>query len=335
MKKLNKRQIASFCCQLKMLLAAGLPFLEALKVFQNISRQKGYEDIISKISHGHTIAQSMQELFPPIFISSIAGAQKAGNLEEVLGRLSKYYEDRAELEEKIRSALIYPVFVVVLCFCCLSLVCLFVLPGFKDLFKDLGTDLPLFTQIIVNAGDGLKKVWFIPPIIGVALGIAVARYRRTEKGALVLDELFLKIKYFRREQIIHSFRTLGSLLAGGDPILGALRITAETNNNQAFRKILFEIRQAIEIGEQLSHILSCYKLFPKEVIQMVSVGENTGKLAEMLFSICSFYERQRELHIKRFTAMLEPALTLFIGIVVGIVALAVFLPMVNMISRLQ
>jgi type IV pilus assembly protein PilC len=267
--------------------------------------------------------------------SSVEGAEKSGNLEEVLARLSKYYEDRAEVEEKIKSALIYPSFVIILCLVSLIVLFFFVLPGFKTLFLDLDADLPLFTQIIINSGDVLSKYWYIPLSMLAALCVFIPRYKRTIHGALIMDMLSLKIKFLRRGHVIQSFRSLGSLLAGGIPIVEALKTTAHSSRNLAFQNIIFNIKEGIENGIRLSEALSQHKIFPMESIQMLSVGENSGKLAEMLLSISDFYEKEREIAIKRFTTMLEPALTLVVGLVVGIIAIAMFLPMVNMISKLQ
>jgi type IV pilus assembly protein PilC len=310
-----------------MLLSAGVPLLEGLRIVKNISKRKEYESLIQKISEGGSLARAMRNFFPPMVSSSIEGAEKAGNLEEVLARLSKYYEDRAEVEEKIKSALIYPCFVIILCLVCLFVLFFFVLPGFKTLFEDLDAELPLFTRIIVNSGE----VWYIPVSMLASLCVSFFWLRRTKR----MDAMILKVKFLRRGEVIQIFRSLGSLLAGGIPIVEALNTAARSSRNKAVQNIIINVREEIENGVRLSEALAQHKMFPKESVQMLSVGENSGKLAEMLLSISDFYEKERETAIKRFTTMLEPAMTLFVGLVVGVIAIAMFLPMISMISRLQ
>lgn len=328
---LTSREISRFCGQLKMLLASGVPLLEGLRIVKNISRRGEYESLIQKISEGGSLAGAMQNSFPPMVTSSIEGAEKAGNLEEVLSRLSKYYEDRAEVEEKIKSAMIYPCFVIILCLVCLIVLLFFVLPGFKTLFADLDAELPLFTQIIVNSGEAFSNYWHVPLSIIIAFCLSISRFRNTRR----MHALILKIKFLRRGEVIQVFRSLGSLLAGGIPIIEALNTAYRSSRNKAVQNIIINVKEEIENGVRLSEALAQHKMFPKESVQMLSVGENSGKLAEMLLSISDFYEKERETAIKRFTTMLEPAMTLIVGLVVGVIAIAMFLPMISMISRLQ
>ena len=332
---LSKRRIARFCGQLQILLSSGVPLLESLRIAKNILRRKEIDGIIGRISEGEPLEKAMQGCFPPLVTNSIGCAEKAGNLEEVLGRLGKYYEERAEVEEKLKSALIYPIFVMVLCALSLIVLFLFVLPGFKSLFLDLEADLPFFTRCIIGLGDISSKFWHVPFAVILGAGILFGRYRRTEHGVKRIDGWALKIRSHCREQIIQGFRTLGSLLRAGLPITAALDTTANSSRNSVFKRIILEIKGSIENGERLSAVLSRYSIFPRESIQMIAVGENSGTLAEMLLNISSFFEKEREVFIKRATTLLEPVMTLFVGAMVGIIALAMFLPMINMISRLQ
>jgi type II secretory pathway component PulF len=334
-RNLSKREVSRFCGQLKMLLSSGVPLLEGLNIIKSMSPRKEFDTLIQQVSEGESLARAMEGHFPAVVASSVASAERAGNLEEVLDRLRGYYEDRAETEEKMKSALIYPSFVTILCLLSFVVMVFFVLPGFKDLFLDMETDLPLFTRIIMNLGEILSKFWYLPFLFAFAVGALFFRFRRTGRGALALDRWMLRIKWLSREQITQGFRTLGSLLQGGIPIIEALNTTVESLRNRAFRKIMLEIKDAVENGEKVSEALSRYGIFPRESIQMISIGENSGKLDEMLLGISEFYEKEREVFIKRVTTLLEPALTLLVGLMVGIIAIAMFLPMINMISGLQ
>jgi type II secretory pathway component PulF len=332
---MKKREIARFCAQLEILLSAGIPLLEALSLVKDILKGKQYGEIIQKVSDGESLAVAMKKYFPPMVISSIESAERVGNLEEVLKRLLKYYDERAEVEDKIKSSLIYPTFVILLCILSLFIMFVFVLPGFKGLFVDLGAELPLLSRIIINTGEYVSMVWYIPILIILFLSIFIINYRKSKRGALIVDGWILKIRVFSREQIIHSFCSLGSLLCGGISIMEALGSTAGSLNNKAYQEIVYKIKDEVEDGERLSSAIAKHKIFPKNAIQMLKVGENSGKLGEMLINISSFYEKEKELFIKRFTAMLEPMLTLFVGIVVGVIAISMFLPMITMISKLQ
>ncbi len=331
----TKRQIAHFCDQLKMLLVAGVPLLEALQIVNNISSSNRYESLINMIAEGQSLAQAMGGSFPQMVISSVEGAEKSGGLAEALENLSNYYEHQAEVEDEIKSALVYPGFILALCFLSMFVLLVFVLPGFKSLFADMGAELPLLTMLLINFGDMFSRFWLLFFVVIVLGCLLIVFYKRTNKGALRIDQLLLKIGFVRKQQVINAFRSLGSLLKGGVPIIEALNTAASSSSNKAFKNIFFHIKAEIENGNSLSDVLKRQPVFPKESFQMISVGENSGRLAEMLLSICDYYERERQVAIKRFTALLEPCLTLFVGIMVGVIAVSMFLPMMNVISQLQ
>ncbi|MBU1026385.1 MAG: type II secretion system F family protein [Candidatus Margulisbacteria bacterium] len=318
-----------------MLLTAGVPLLEALQIVNNISSTNKYESLINEIADGQSLAQAMNGSFPQMVISTAQGAEKSGSLAEALENLSKYYEHQAEVEDKIKSALVYPGFILALCFLSMFVLLVFVLPGFKSLFADMGAELPLLTKLIIAFGDVFSRFWSLFFIAVVSVYFLIVFYKRTHKGGLQVDQILLKIGFIRKQQVINAFRSLGSLLKGGVPIIEALNTAASSSTNQAFKNIFFHIKAEIENGNSLSDVLKRQPVFPKESFQMISVGENSGRLAEMLLSICDYYERERQVALKRFTALLEPCLTLFVGLVVGFIAVSMFLPMMNVISQLQ
>jgi len=331
----SKREISRFCGQLRMLLASGIPLLEALRIIGSLLRNRGIEALMERVSEGDSLGRSMGIDFPSLVASSVECAETAGNLEEVLGRLSKHYEERAEVEEKLKSALIYPAFVTVLCVLSLVVLFIFVLPGFKSLFLDLDADLPVLTQVILGAGEMVSEFWYVPFLTMMVSGALFFHYKRSERGSRAIDTLLLKLRFVSSGHVMHAFRTLGSLLQAGIPISAALATTASSSQNSAFERVMLEIKGSVENGERLSDIFSRYQMFPSAAVQMIRVGEGSGTLAEMLLNIAGFFEKEKEIFIKRFTSLLEPALTLTVGIMVGVIALAVFLPMINMISSLQ
>ena len=334
-KPLSKHQLSQFCSHLSLLLSSGVPLLEALTIVKRLSKIKGLDDMVEKINHGQSFADALGERFPPMLVSSVAAAERSGSLEEVLQQLAKYYEGRAEAEDKIKSALIYPTFVILLCFISLAMIFLFVLPGFSEMFADLEVELPLFTQGLLMVGSGLASYWYLFLFIILVGGYLSWRYVKTSKGKEKLYKTLLRSKLYTKTQIAQVFRTLGSMLAGGVPIIEALNHVVGSIKNICFRQTISELSLEIENGAKMSELLSKNKLFPLETSQMIAVGENTGRLDQMLLNVADLFERERELFIKRFTTMLEPALTLFVGLIVGLIAISMFMPMIDMISKLE
>ncbi|MGB9613593.1 MAG: type II secretion system F family protein [Candidatus Margulisiibacteriota bacterium] len=340
-RSLNKRQTATFCSQLRSLLISGMPLLEALRILDGLPQNKKHRaqlsDVIGRINDGFSLSEAASGLLPSLAIGSLRAAERAGNLEETLARLAKYYEDKADLEEKFWGALAYPAFVLILSLLSVIALIIFVIPGMKTIFADLGIEPPLITSLILNLTDGLSKFWLIISIAAAVLGFFLfktwkANPERVEK---IILRLPLAGKIVRQGLMIQGLGTLGSLLESGTPINEALSITAKTSNSRIFGKIIKETQEQVINGGRLADGLEESHFFPAEAISMVKVGENSGKLAEMLIKVADFQAKEREHLLKRFTTLLEPAMTLTVGIVVGFVVLAMFLPLVNMISKLQ
>jgi len=333
--KMKQHQLAQFCSHLSLLLSSGVPLIESLKIVSRISKIKGLDQVIEKINYGGSFAEALGDKFPPMLVSSIAAAERAGNLEQVLKQLAGYYEGRAEAEDKIKSALIYPSFVIVLCFVSLAMIFFFVLPGFSEMFADLGVELPIFTIILLTTGKILAAYWYLFLLFLLTAVCLSWRYLNTSLGREKLEKTLLKSKLYTKTHLAQVLRTLGSMLAGGIPIVEAFSHVAGSIKNVYFQKIIVGIGLEVENGAKLSELLLKNKLFPIEASQMIEVGENTGRLDQMLISVADLFERERELFIKRFTTMLEPALTLFVGLLVGLIAVSMFLPMIDMISKLE
>jgi len=213
--------------------------------------------------------------------------------------------------------------VVILCLCSVGILSFMVLPGFESMFADLGGGIPTTTVIVM----AFFKIF--PLLLAAAVMAGVLFLRQMDDGIL------LRFDFYRNSQLINAFGMLGSLLQGGVPMLEAMGIVETTTSNCSFRKIISTVKVRIAQGEKMSASLGGHAVFPGQAIQMVTVGENSGQLPEILLGIAEFYEKEREVMIKRFVSLLEPALTLIVGLVVGVVVLAMFLPMINMISRLQ
>lgn len=328
---LGKRQISRFCGQLATLLKAGVPLLESMRIVQGALDGSKMDRLIDRLQGGGSLSETLKDGFPSLVVSSVRCAEKAGNLEEVLRRLSGYYEERAEIEDRIKNALVYPCFVLALCFISLLALFVLVLPGFQSLFADLDVEVPLITRLIMGLGEAVSRAWYVPFLGSIALAVLFPRLKRTG----LVDDLLFRVGFMRQAMVIQSFRTLGSLLNAGIPISEALATTADSVSLRNFRKIILEVRHSVENGERMSDALSRYRIFPQEAGRMAAVGENSGTLADMLVHFSGLLEKEREVFIKRSLALLEPALTLLVGMVVAVIAMAVFLPMMSMLSGLQ
>jgi type IV pilus assembly protein PilC len=322
-----------------MMLAAGLPLLEALIVIKGMTTHKIYQRqftvLIDKISEGASLSEGASGLLPSLAIGSLRAAERAGNLEEVLENLSKYYEARAEIEEKIVGALLYPCFVLILSLASFFALVLLVLPGMKDLFADLGAELPLVTILLINLCDLFVSYGIMVFVVmSIILLLVISRIEAKRREQIILG-LPLIGKLYRQELVISSFATLGALIRGGNPIMEALAVTAASARSQLFQHGMLVVRDEVSNGESLSACLERTGFFPSETIQMLKVGEKAGRLDEMLLNISGFISKEREVFLKRFTAMLEPIMTLSVGVVVGFIVIAIFLPIMNVISSIK
>ena len=338
---LNNRQTAVFCSQIRSLLSAGMPLLEALRVIKGLLRNKKHiwmiDKVINLINDGQPLNVSAAGLFPLMACGAIGAAERAGNIEECLGRLTVHYENKAELQEKLISALIYPAFVLLLCLGSLLILICFVLPGLKGLFSDLNAPLPPLTSFLLNGSDLLVRSWLLWVGMALIAGVFFAGLRVKHPASLELGLLRLPLfgAFYRQELVIQALGTLGALLHGGTPILEAMRITADSSGSHFCRQVIGRSCAQVEDGVWLSESLRSTGFFPTETIQMIKIGEGSGQLAEMLVSSADFQAKQREVRLKRLTALLEPTLTLTVGGAVALIVLAMFLPLVNMISSLQ
>ena len=338
---LNKRQTFTFCSQLKSLLAAGLPLLEAITILKGRPQSKkhfsGLKKIIDKLNAGLALSEALAGLLPAMAIGSISAAEQAGDLEASLGRLATYYSEKADLDEKVLGALIYPAFVSILSLLSILVLVVFVVPGMKTLLADFDAQLPPVTCFILWLSDGFSTFW--PAFIVLSFVLAAGAFCLKRRYPDVIEKMIFRTpllsKLYTQELIIQVFGTLGSLLKGGTPIIEALKITINSIKSPMMKNILLKAGEGVTNGDKLSSRLEQGWRFPGEALQMLRIGENTGQLDQMLINIADFQAKEREVFLKRSVALIEPAMTLTVGLVVGVIVLAVFLPMVNMISALQ
>ena len=333
-------ELVVFSRQLTTLIESGIPIVGALEILLEQTQNLYFKGVIGLIlkdlKEGSSFARSITKypkIFPEIYVSMVEAAETSGNLPQILDRLSGYLEKMSALRKKIISSMIYPAIVMIMAIGATSFLIFKIVPTFAQMYKSLGADLPFITQLLVNFAETVKKriVFIIVIFIGVIIGFR--KYISTPKGKRKYHSTLLKLPIFgdvvRKVAISKFARTFATLVRSGVSIVRALDIVGKTSGNKIIEEAVTKAQGSIQEGIPLSHPLEESGIFPPMVVKMISVGERTGKLEHMLSKIAQFYEEQTEAAITALTSMLEPILIVFLGVVVGFIVIALFLPIVN------
>jgi type IV pilus assembly protein PilC len=342
-KKVQQRSVAVFTRQLATMIDAGLPLVQSLEVLSSQQDNKVFKDIIRVIREdvegGSTFAGALKKhptAFNELYTNLVVAGEEGGILDTILNRLAAYIEKAEALKKKVKSALIYPATIVTVAVAVVMILMLFVIPVFETMFQSAGQSLPLPTVIVLTLSKMIKKyiVIFIPVLI--LLFYLFKRYYKTDNGKAAVDRLLLKSPVFgplfRKIAVARFSRTLGTLVSSGVPILDGLTIVSRTAGNRAIEIAIMNARASIREGETIAEPLGRSSLFPPMVIQMIAVGESTGALDTMLSKIAEFYEDEVDVAVSNLTSLLEPLLMIFLGVVIGGVVIAMYLPIFNMAS---
>ncbi len=342
-KKVKKRAIAIFTRQLATMIDAGLPLVQSLEILSSQQESKVFKDVIREIREdvegGSTFAGALKKhprTFDDLYTNLVVAGEEGGILDSILTRLANYIEKAEALKKKVKSALVYPSTIVGVAIIVVIILMIFVIPVFETMFKSAGQTLPLPTLIVLAISRIVKRyvVILIPGII--LLLYLFRKYYRTDGGRMVIDRLILKLPVFgplfQKISVAKFSRTLGTLVSSGVPILDGLSIVSKASGNRAIETAILNARASIREGETISEPLSRSGQFPPMVIQMISVGESTGALDTMLSKIADFYEDEVDVAVGNLTSLLEPFLMMFLGIVIGGVVIAMYLPIFNMAS---
>jgi len=342
-KKVNQRAIAIFTRQLATMIDAGLPLVQSLEILSLQQEGKLFKNIIREIREdvegGSTFAGALKKhpaTFNDLYTNLVVAGEEGGILDTILTRLANYIEKSEALKKKVKSALIYPATIVGVALIVVAILMIFVIPVFETLFKSAGQNLPLPTLIVLTLSKLIKKyvVILIPALI--LLFYMARKYYQTQNGRAVIDRLLLKLPVFgpllRKIAVARFSRTLGTLVSSGVPILDGLTIVSRTSGNKTIETAILNARASIREGETIAEPLNRSKIFPPMVIQMISVGESTGALDNMLSKIAEFYEEEVDIAVANLTSLLEPFLMVFLGVVIGGVVIAMYLPIFQMAS---
>ncbi len=342
-KKVPQRSVAVFTRQLATMIDAGLPLVQSLEVLSSQQDNKVFKNIIREIREdvegGSTFAGALKKhpvAFNELFTNLVVAGEEGGILDTILNRLAAYIEKAEALKKKVKSALIYPATIVTVAVAVVMILMVFVIPVFETMFQSAGQSLPLPTVIVLTISKMIKKYIVILVPAFILLVFLFKRYYKTDNGKAVIDRLLLKLPVFgpllRKIAVARFSRTLGTLVSSGVPILDGLSIVSRTSGNRAIETAIMNARASIREGETIAEPLSRSALFPPMVIQMIAVGESTGALDSMLSKIAEFYEDEVDVAVANLTSLLEPLLMVFLGVVIGGVVIAMYLPIFNMAS---
>jgi type IV pilus assembly protein PilC len=344
-KSVKAKDLAVFTRQFSVMIGAGLPLVQCLDILGTQAEDKNFGEVIlatrADVEGGASLADAMKKhpkTFDSLFTNMIAAGEAGGILDAILKRLATYIEKAVKLKGQVKSAMVYPIAVIVIATVVVGAILWKVIPTFAQLFAGLGADLPLPTRIVIALSNGLVR--YMPFIVVgiVALVFGFRAYYRTTGGRMVIDRVVLKLpvlgNLMRKIAVARFCRTLSTLLASGVSILEALDITARTAGNAVVEEGIQTTRKSIERGETIAGPLKQTGVFPPMVVQMIGVGEATGALDTMLGKIADFYEEEVDVAVAGLLTLLEPLMIALLGGIVGGIVIAMYLPIFSLINQL-
>ncbi len=343
--KVTKKDLVIFTRQFSTMIDAGLPLVQGLTILAEQTENKTFKNILKEVVRdvgaGASLAESLgkhPKVFDGLYVNLIAAGELGGILDTILQRLATYIEKLEKLKGQIKSAMTYPIVVVAIAIIVIAVILVFVIPVFEEMFADFGSALPVPTQIVVNLSRFMKgNIHYV--IGGLVLFLFLfKKYRNTTGGRKRMDILALKLPIFgpliKKFAVARFTRTLGTMISSGVPILAALDIVAKTSGNVVLEEIIYEVRASIAEGQTIAEPLSENDIFPRMVVQMISVGETTGALDAMLEKIADFYDDEVDAAVDALTSMLEPLLMVFLGGSIGGLVIAMYLPIFKMAAAM-
>jgi type IV pilus assembly protein PilC len=340
------RDVVVFTRQFSTMVNAGLPLVQALDILAKQSENKSLQtitrNVVFDVESGNTVADAMQKhprAFTELYVNMVAAGEAGGILDTILMRLATFLEKADALKRKVKGAMIYPAVIMSVAGLAIAVLLIFVIPTFEKMFREAKVPLPLPTMIVIALSRFLKAYWWL-----VASGMGVAawmgrRYYLTKNGRLQLDRIALKLpvlgQVLRKSAISRFTRTLGTLISSGVSILDGLEITAKTAGNRVIQDAIMQSRTSIAGGDTIAGPLQKAGVFPPMVISMISVGEQTGGLDEMLTKIADFYDEEVDAAVAGLLSLLEPVMIVVLGVVVGGMIVAMYLPIFNMMDVVQ
>jgi type IV pilus assembly protein PilC len=340
------RDVVIMTRQFATMINAGLPLVQALgiladqtenKVLANVTRQVVYD-----VESGHTLADALRKhpkAFSDLFVNMVAAGEAGGILDTILLRLAQFLEKNDAIIRKVKGAMVYPVVIMSVAAIAITVLLIFVIPTFQSMFASVNLELPLPTRVVIGMSNVLKHYWWAMGGAIALAAFAITRYYKTVPGKLQIDTIMLNVPVLgdviRKSAVSRFTRTLGTLISSGVSILDGLEITARTAGNQVIHNAVMASRASIAGGETIAAPLQKSKVFPPMVISMIAVGEQTGGLDEMLSKIADFYDEEVDAAVSTLLSLMEPIMIVVLGVIVGGMVVAMYLPIFDMVNAVQ
>jgi type IV pilus assembly protein PilC len=344
--KIKTRDIVIFTRQFATMINAGLPLVQALDILSKQSENKTLKEVTRQVVYdvesGHTVADALgkhPKAFSELYVNMVAAGEAGGILDTILGRLAVFMEKNDALIRKVKGAMIYPGVIISVAVIAITVLLVFVIPTFEQMFASVNLALPMPTRIVIGMSRFLTSYWWgvLAAIIGASF--MTKRYYATPSGKLAIDRMMLRLPVLgdviRKSAVSRFTRTLGTLISSGVSILDGLEITAKTAGNRVIHDAIMLSRSSIAGGDTIAAPLAKSEVFPPMVISMIAVGEQTGGLDEMLSKIADFYDEEVDAAVSALLSLLEPLMIVFLGVVVGGMVVAMYLPIFDMINAVQ
>jgi type IV pilus assembly protein PilC len=344
--KVKLGSLVVFSRQFATMIDSGINVLKCLDILENQTKDPVLKTIIGDarrdVVGGASLTEAVQKhprVFSKLYVSMIKAAEIGGILDQILDRLATFLEREQEITSKIKGAMVYPCVVMVFAVCMVFALMMFVLPTFKDIFADFGGKLPLITSLMFGVSGFMRTFWYVVVLTPVAIVWAFKYYYTLESGRWNLDRLKLRIpvtgELVQKMAISRFSRTLGTLVNSGVPMLRALEIVSETAGNVVIAKAVTDARNSVREGQKISQPLEASGMFPPMVTQMIDIGEETGRMSDMLIKVATFYDQEVEIAVKALTSLIEPMLIIFLGGIVGFIVASIMVPMFTMINEIN
>jgi type IV pilus assembly protein PilC len=342
----SMRDIVIFTRQFSTMINAGLPLVQALDILAKQTENKTLASVVREVvfdvESGHTVADAMRKhpkAFSDLYTNMVAAGEAGGILDTILNRLAIFMEKNDALVRKVKGAMIYPTVIMCVAALCVVILLWKVIPVFASMFASVGQELPLPTQVVIGLSHFVNGYWWAIIAGGAGLGFSIKQYYGTSQGQLVIDRFLLKVPVLgdvlRKSAVSRFTRTLGTLISSGVSILDGLEITARTSGNRVVQDAVMSSRASIAGGDTIAGPLQKSEVFPPMVISMIAVGEQTGGLDEMLTKIADFYDDEVDAAVSALLSLLEPVMIVFLGVVVGGMIVAMYLPIFDMVNAVK
>ncbi len=343
--RVKQRDITLFTRQMSILLDAGMPTVRSLNILKQQAKAGRFQDILASLAEevegGKSLSEAMAgypKVFPPLYINMIKAGEASGSVGVVLARLADFSEKAQQLISKVKSALTYPLLVILVAIGILGFLITFVVPKFLSIFEDVGASLPAMTQLLVTVSTFARERWYVGLAVIVGLIILFKLLGKISFFRLNIDRLKLRLPIFgsllRKIAIARFSRTLGTLISSAVPILQALSIVRDTVANEVIKRAIIKVYDSVKEGESIAKPLEVSGVFPLFVVNMIDVGEETGSLDNMLAKVADAYDDDIDTTVNTLTSLLEPLLIVGMGLIVGFIVIAMFMPLIGLMSAL-